>query len=136
MFVYHFSALAQVTNMGWMFNFASAFNRDIGGWNTAQVTNMGGMFWYASAFNQDISSWTGTAATTAQYNMFDGATAFQAKYTCGTDGPASSCDTVRSTWAGAAPSPPPPSPSPPPPSPPLPSSPPPSPPQSPHPQLL
>ena len=59
----------------------------------------------AYAFNQDISSWTGTAATTAQSGMFEGATAFQAKYTCGTSGPASSCDTIKSTWV--APSPPP-----------------------------
>ena len=52
------------------------------------------MFYSASAFNHDISSWTGTAATTAQTDMFLGATAFQAKFTC-TDavtGPAYSCE--------------------------------------------
>jgi hypothetical protein len=51
------------------------------------------MFSAASAFNEDISSWTGTAATTAQNEMFAGATAFQDKFEC-TDaitGPASSC---------------------------------------------
>ena len=51
------------------------------------------MFHSASAFNQDISSWTGSAATSAQTDMFLDATAFQAKFTC-TDavtGPASSC---------------------------------------------
>ena len=80
------------------------------------------MFNSASAFNHDISSWTGTAATTAQSNMFSGATAFQAKYTC-TDavtGPASSCNTIKSDWV--APSPPPPSSPSPPPSPPFPPS--------------
>ena len=72
------------------------------------------MFESASAFNQDISSWNGSAATTAQSDMFSGATAFQAKYTC-TDpitGPASSCDTIKSDWV--APSPPPSPPTPPP----------------------
>ena len=85
---------AQVTDMYGMFYYASAFNQDIGSWNTAQVTNMGYMFYSASAFNHDISSWTGTAATSAQTDMFLDATAFQAKFSC-TDavtGPAYSCE--------------------------------------------
>jgi len=51
------------------------------------------MFHYASAFNHDISSWTGTAATTAQNEMFSGATAFQTKFTCtnAITGPVSLC---------------------------------------------
>ena len=105
---------AQVNSMNGMFREASAFNQDIGSWNTAQVTYMDSMFRDASAFNQDISSWIGTAATTAQTNMFSGATAFQAKYTCGTTGPASSCDTIESTWVAPSPPPSPPPPSPPP----------------------
>ena len=85
----------KVTTMWGMFNSgpSSAFNQDIGSWNTAQVTDMGWMFTSASAFNQDISSWTGSAATTAQTEMFSGATAFQATFTC-TDavtGPANTC---------------------------------------------
>ena len=90
----------KVTDMADMFSSASSFNHNIGGWNTEKVTYMNNMFESASAFNQDISSWTGTAATTAQSNMFLGATAFEAKFACADaeTGPASSCDTIKSTW--------------------------------------
>ena len=89
---------AQVTTMNSMFS-TSAFNQDIGSWNTEKVTSMNSMFRVASAFNQDISSWTGSAATTAQTNMFLDASAFQAKFTCddAVTGPARSCDTIKNT---------------------------------------
>ena len=98
-----------VTDMENMFFGASAFNHPIGDWNTAQVTSMGAMFRGASAFNQDISSWTGTAATTAQGNMFLDAFAFQAKYTCASSTSyavkPSECTTIRSDWIAPPPPP-------------------------------
>jgi surface protein len=71
----------------------SAFNRDISGWDTSSVTVMKAMFLDNTAFNQDISSWNGTAAETEQLRMFEGADAFQAKFSCtNTDtGPVDSC---------------------------------------------
>ena len=94
---------AQVTNMEGMFSYASAFNQDIGDWNTAQVNTMSRMFYSASAFNHDISSWTGSAATSAQTEMFFDATAFQAKFTCtnADTGPASSCVLKQSYWTAS-----------------------------------
>jgi surface protein len=79
--------------MDYLFHRAGEFNQPIGEWDTSQVTDMRSMFYSASAFNKDISSWTGTAATTAQENIFSGATAFQEKFTCtnAITGPASSC---------------------------------------------
>jgi surface protein len=66
---------AAVTNMSFMFFGTTAFNQDIGSWNTANVTNMSSMFNSATAFNQDIGGWN-TAAVTNMGNMFNGATAF------------------------------------------------------------
>ena len=67
--------LSRVTNMSGMFDQATVFNGNIGGWDVSNVTDMRDMFLSASAFNQDISGWDVSNVTDMQI-MFSGASAF------------------------------------------------------------
>ncbi len=64
-----------VTNMSYMFYHASAFNGNIGGWDTSKVANMRYMFAHTESFNQPIDGWN-TSSVTRMFAMFDDASAF------------------------------------------------------------
>ena len=66
--------VANVTNMGSLFEGASVFNQPIGSWNVGNVTNMDSLF-ESTPFNQSISSWNVSNVTNMGY-MFFFATAF------------------------------------------------------------
>ena len=49
--------VSSVTNMGYMFNSAVAFNQNIGAWGVGSVSDMGYMFNNATLFNQNLTGW-------------------------------------------------------------------------------
>jgi surface protein len=65
--------VSSVTNMQSMFEGATSFNQDIGGWDVSSVTNMQSMFERATSFNQDIGGWDVSSVTNMQ-SMFEGVT--------------------------------------------------------------
>jgi surface protein len=67
--------LSEVTNLIYMFSYATSFNQDIGDWDVGNVTIMNHMFYGASSFNQDIGNWD-VGNVTYMRNMFLNASAF------------------------------------------------------------
>lgn len=67
--------VSNVTDMGNMFTSCNAFNQNIGNWNVANVTDMSGMFFNAYQFNQDIGNWN-VSSVMEMSSMFKGANAF------------------------------------------------------------
>jgi len=67
--------VSSVTNMNSMFQQASSFNQDIGGWDVSSVTQMQSVFLAATSFNQNIGAWD-TSNVTAMNGMFNSANSF------------------------------------------------------------
>ena len=67
--------VSRITNMSYVFGFATSFNQDIISWDVSNVTHMGGMFYIATSFNQNIGSWD-VSNVTDMTSMFYDATSF------------------------------------------------------------
>ena len=54
---------SNVTNMNFMFAYASNFNWNISNWNVENVTTMNAMFYFSQKFNSDLSGWNVSKVT-------------------------------------------------------------------------
>lgn len=68
--------VSKVTDMSGMLYTNTSFNQDLNNWDVSNVANMELMFTYAMSFNGDISSWDVSNVTSMLHNMFNGAQAF------------------------------------------------------------
>ena len=66
---------SKVTNMTSMFGDATAFNQSVSSFDTRNVTDMSAMFWDASSFNQSVSNFD-TSNVTDMNSMFADASSF------------------------------------------------------------
>jgi surface protein len=67
--------VSTVQNMRGTFEGAASFNGDLGNWDVSSVTTMDAMFAGAGSFNQDIGSWS-VSSVTDMSRMFDEASSF------------------------------------------------------------
>merc|ERR1712238_389378 len=73
--------VSSVTDMNWMFEYATKFNGDVSDWDVSSVKDMNCMFAYATKFNGDVSDWNVSSVTDISY-MFYYATKFNSSQIC------------------------------------------------------
>ncbi len=66
---------SDITDMGYMFRDARAFNQSLNNWNVSNVTTMVAMFYDATAFDQSLDTWNVSNVGDMAY-MFYNATSF------------------------------------------------------------